>query len=84
MWTCLLNIAFAKVEGFEEAFTQGRIGVEQWDVARTHLQATFGHSPHPKQVASLVMAMLDGKKPEDVLMSSVWGSYAAAAESKSK
>ena len=54
---------------------QGRVTLELWDAARLHLNSTFGHSPHPKQVASLAMAMLAGKSPGEVLISSVWGSY---------
>ena len=75
MWTCLLNVAFAKVPGFQQAFCQGRVTLELWDAARLHLNSTFGHSPHPKQVATLAMAMLAGKSPGEVLISSVWGSY---------
>ena len=73
MWTCLLNLCFKEVAGFSDAFAAGVATAERWEVARAHLQALFGHSPHPKQVATLVVALIDGKKPEDVLMESEWG-----------
>jgi len=75
MWTCLLNRCFKEVSGFEEAFAAGLATADQWEVARAHLQALFGHSPHPKQVATLVLAQIQGKKPEEILMVSEWGKF---------
>ena len=78
MWTCWLNLCFREVVGFEEAFAKGLATPALWEVARAHLQLIFGHSPHPKQVATLVMALIQGKKPEEVLLKSEWGKFIAA------
>ena len=73
MWTCLLDTAFKEVVGFEEAFLGGRITLELWESARSRLHEACGHSPHPKQVATLASAQLDGNDSKEAMMKSVWG-----------
>ena len=73
-WACLLGMAFEGVpgfvvQGFKEAYTQGRVTPKVWSQADEMAVSVSGHAAHPLWVAYFCMKVLQGKgevTPEDM------------------
>jgi len=65
-WACLLGMAFEGVpgfvvQGFKEAYTQGRVTPKVWSQADEMAVSVSGHAAHPLWVAYFCMKVLQGQ-----------------------
>ena len=60
MWGCLFKRAILDVNGFKEAFMDGRIACDIWEECTAALVTCLHYNPHPMQVARACIGKVKG------------------------